>query len=182
MTRGFDKYELQQGMDLDIKMVEGQGTIVHDWSKNAMDDPTMTGAPAWAFLGSGLNLLSYSDANPDFVEVAAAESTDMDYTTEDFTLAIWFYADSIALRDLINRGLDNTDGYELSITALGAIEFTTKQAAAQQTTDTPDGEIVAENWYFVVITRDGASVRIYINGRDRTDTEGVLQDVHWSAW
>lgn len=173
MTRSFDKYEHNQGCELALLMTEGTGTETQDWSKNALEAPTLTGPPAWAQMGSGLNLLSFNNATPDFIEIAALESTELDFTAEDFSLGIWVYADSIALIDLINRGLDNTDGYELSITALGAIEFTTNQAAASQVTDTDDGVIVATAWYHVMIVRDGASVRIYINGRDRTATEGV---------
>jgi len=173
MTRGFDKYEHHQGLELSLEMIEGVGTETQDWSKNALEAPTLTGPPAWAQMGSGLNLLSFNNATPDFIEIAAGESTELDFTAENFSLGLWVYPDSIALIDLINRGLDNTDGYELSITALGAIEFATNQAAASQVTDTEDGEIVATNWYHVMIVRDGASVRIYINGRDRTDGEGV---------
>jgi len=169
MARGFDKYELQQGLELDLQMLEGTGTETKDWSKNALHDPTLTGPPTWVQNGTGLNMLALSSLNPDFIEIAGIESTELDFTVEDFTLSIWVYLETSLDVTLMCRGLQDTDGWFLTVAGpAGRVYFTTNQAAASQVSYSYP-QINLEYWQNIVITRSDNEVYIYINGRDRTE-------------
>lgn len=169
MSKGYDS-DLNVDLLLDIPMREGAGLVTHDWAKPRHEPVTLTGAPAWTQGGvSGkLNFLDFDNTNPDFIEIAAADSADLDFTTESFSLCTWVNLDAIDDYILIMRGLLTTDGWMLSIGNDGTISLCTSQAAADQVTVSSQNLFTVGTWAFVAATRDGNSVRIYKDGRDET--------------
>ena len=173
MPIGYDKFDLHQNLLLNLKFVEGVGLITHDWAKPNHTNPLLVGAPAWYQLANDKNYLDFDLSNPDWIEIAQANSVDLDFTSGDFSMAIYFNADILNVSHmLLNRGTWNADGWRCYIGTNGDIYFQTMQTGATQSTDTSVGEIVVGTWYFVLFTRSGNSIRIYINGIDKTDSAG----------
>jgi hypothetical protein len=54
--------------------------------------------------------------------------------------------------------------------AAGVYSFRTDQTGAGQISATAAGAIVAVVWQLIGLSRSGASIRLYINGLDRTST------------
>lgn len=187
MTIGYDNIPMLFQTVLDIPMYEGVGMLAHDIARppaTALDKTmTLTGAPTWAqWPLSNLTVLNFDETNPDFMELAVAESTDMDYQAGAFSLAAWVYAFDLGMdRYIIERGLLDTDGWYFYVLTTGNLIIRTNQAAAGQTTNTAAGVLAATEWALVGVTRLGASCRIYKNGVDVTDTAGAHIDPLTSA-
>ncbi len=140
-------------------------SICYDYSLN---NGAITGA-TWKRLPSGLWVLSFPGA-ANYIEVTAPA---MNFTTGDFSILMWVKITSLAEnRHLCIRGLYETDGYLFSCLSTGQIVFFTHQLAAHQTSSTDVGTILINNPYLIGMSRAGASVKIYVNGVDRTTTSG----------
>jgi len=174
MPRGFDNADINIDLLLDLKFREGSGTKTQDWAKPHHPDVTLTGAPSWVQGGvSGkLNLLDFNSATPDFVEIAAADSADLDFTTEDFTLLVWINRDTSAVTRILQRGLAATDGWHVQ--SVGNLIRLTICNPAGELRTTSSEIFVPNEWHFLTITRRGANVIIYHNGIDDT----VLAPTH----
>jgi len=160
---------------LDLRFIEGTGGSVYDYSK-VHHVATLGGAVAWAWLANDLNVLDFNSATPDYIISAAAGAVDLDFTTEDFTLAAWIEPDALGVRNPMTHGVHNVDGYAWTIQGDGSMSLYTSQAAAHQVTHSVAGDIVVNTWQFICATRDGADVRLYTNGVDVTGTYGVHID------
>jgi len=168
MTISYDK--LAVGTILDMAMYEGIGTLAHDVARPpavALDHTmTLTGAPTWVqYPITNLTILSFNPANPDFMELAIAQSTDLDFQAQAFSLVAWIYVDDLSAdRYIMERGLLNTDGWFWYVDQNGALRFVTNQGAANQVTFSGNGEITTGRWWMVGVTRLGAAVALYKNG------------------
>lgn len=131
------------------------------------------GQPNWVREPSGLWVLDFNPANPDYVEIPA-DQTQLNFTSEDFSLVARFKIDDLtASRYLFVRGSSALDGWYIYIHSAGYVRVYTNQTPANQESLSSAGAIVAGLWYTVGFSRAGASIRIYINGVDDTDTAGV---------
>ena len=177
MSRGYSNIAVNRQSVLDVPMWEGDGNLAHDVSRQAALDKTtaLVHAPAWTQLAlSNLTVLSFTAAHPDYLELAAASCTDMDFQVGAFSVAAWIYLDSLAAdRCLFCRGAANTDGWYWYISSVGAMQFVTNQAAANQISGSPAADILISNWYFVGATRLTTSVRLFKNGVDKTSVVGA---------
>ena len=96
----------------------------------------------------------------------------LNFTSEDFTLNIWFYLNSYVTNDVVQgpvmiwNGPWRSNGYYMQVTTAGYVQFTTNQSGVDQTSRTADGSCPINTWMNVCITRSGSNVRIYINGVD----------------
>jgi hypothetical protein len=70
------------------------------------------------------------------------------------------------------KGLFQNSGYYNQIQQTGRIIFVTNTNPTVSSS-TPTGSIVAGNIYNIAYTRNGTSIRIYINGVDLTSIAGV---------
>ena len=151
----------------------GAGTSLFDKSRYRSHGAITTAT--WA---AGLHgfCLDFNSANPDHVVIPAG-FTQLDFTTEDFSLIMRVNLDAFAaVRQLFCRGLANNDGYYWEVRATGEMRFATNQLAAGQVSDSAVGDIVAGSWYTLGISRVGASVRLYRDGLDVTTVVGVHID------
>ena len=137
-------------------------------------DGVITGA-TWTQTPNGIWYLDIDSATPDYVEIANADQ--LNFVKSEFSIAIWLKADSLASNPyIVNRSIAATNGYTLWINTTGIVYFSTHQAAANQHTYSSAGDIVVGSWYYICVTRIGASVLIYKNGVDITATAGTHID------
>ncbi len=157
--------------------VEPADLVLTDKSRyRSNGDFRAAGQPDWVRLPSGLWVLDFNPDNPDYVEIPASH-TQLNFTSEDFSLVARVKVDDLTtIRYLFTRGLINTDGWFTYILSNGQVSVFTNQAAAFQVSRSSAGAIVTGVWYTVGFSRAGASVRIYVDGVDDTDTVGVHID------
>lgn len=125
---------------------------------------TITGA-TWTRLPSGLPVLVFD--GDDYV--SCGNDSSLNFTTQAFTIAVWIYPTATgAYRDIYCRGFYQADGYRVVWSNVNKIEFNTNQALANQ--DSVSSALSLSTWYRIVVTRSGASGRIYANGSDITVT------------
>jgi hypothetical protein len=175
MSRGYDNEQVNQELVLDLQFREGTGTVTADFAKPYHAGATLTNGPTWSFLGNDLTYLSLNCPDHEYIIIASAGSGDLDFTSDSFSGAAWFYPTSHGERYIFNKGAAAT-GWAFGIRA-GTWEMLVYTFQAGPTIQTTYSVPVEDSvWQFVSFTRDGASVRMYINGRDRTTTAGTHVD------
>ena len=159
-------------------MSEGVGTLSHDFAK-PHHVATLTGPPTWANLANDLTYLDFNSATPDFLEVAQADSLDLAFTTEDFTLAAWVNPDALpsAGSAVIDRMQGNVGGYQVGVMVggggLGMVRFYSYPGALPDWTDSAEGVIEVGTWAFIASVKTGTAVEIFVNGINVTDFQSV---------
>ena len=156
------------GCVLYLPGLPGGGSKIHDRSPYG-NVGTITGA-TWKILPSGLYYLDF-DGSDDYVN--CGNSPGMNFTSEDFTFKCWIKPGS-PLQDgtIVTRGYWQTDGWWVRFRSLGSVQMCTFQSGVNQSTLSPDGDLSAGNWYNIVVTRSGSSVRSYINTERRQHLNG----------
>jgi hypothetical protein len=183
MPKGYDNLPMLFQSVLDIPMYEGIGALAHDIARPPAitEDHTMAlhgatiGWAQWPL--SNVTIIDFTDATPDYLSLAAAESLSMDYQVGAFSGVAWIHPDIIApnARFIICKGGTGAAcGWDFIITAAGAICFSTVQAGDSQHTYSPDGAIVISEWAMIGFTRLGAAAKVYKNGVDVTS----IPDTH----
>lgn len=159
---------------LDMAFGVGSGTHLFDKSRYRSHG-AITGA-VWA---AGLHgyCLDFDPGIPSYVEIPAAH-TQLDFTTEDFSLIIRFRLDTLPAEGevLFCRGAVNQNGYYVIIRSIGRVDVHTNQLAADQSSRTAAGVIITGVKYTLGFSRDDASIRIYLGGVDVTTVAGVHID------
>jgi hypothetical protein len=169
MPVGYDNQLLKHQIMLDLPFEEETGLVTYSNSKNHIV-ATLNGVPTWQQFINGLQYLDFDKNNPDFLDAPQADTTDLDFTSEDFAMMLWARVDDLSIdRYLMVRGLANTDGWLFFVQSTGRIGFATCQAAATQATYSAAGDIVTATWFLIGMSRHGADVRLYKNGQDVTD-------------
>lgn len=173
--RGYDNPRFHQVTVLDLQFCEGTGTTTQDWSKGRHFPVTLVNAPTWTNATNDLTYLNFDGAAPyDHIIISAAASTALNFTSGDFSGAVWFYPGSAGNRMVFNKGTGTT-GWDFSNyggAGVAMMRFATYQAGpTNQYSDGPD--LALNTWHFVGFTRSGADVRIYEAGRDATAVYGT---------
>ncbi len=145
---------------LDMAFGVGAGATLFDKSRYRSHGPITLGT--WVQLASGAWVLDFTGVL-DFVDVPAT-ATQLDFTTEDFSLLFWIYMRAWANRYPINRGTFNANGWQMQIDGAGGVRFHTNQALANQVTNTVGGVAPLNTWVHIGITRIGAVAAILQNG------------------
>ena len=163
-ARGFDSIPYNQELLLSLQFREGTGTQTFDYAK-PHHPTTVAGIPVWSNTDTGLSVLVF-DGNDDQVTVTGANSMDLDFTTENFTCAVWAYHDDQSSAHVImNRGTLDTNGWEW-YTAVNNLALRTNQAGSREGASGM-GFIAVDTWQFLVTVRDGLIGRAYCNGEAR---------------
>ncbi len=116
------------------------------------------------------NGLPFTKATPSYIEIPA-RYTQLDFISEDFSIIIRvLFKDLAAHQWLFTRGLYRVDGYYFYILNTGYVLFETNQHLANQSSFTLIGSVVANQWYTLGVSRKGASVRVFRDGEDKTQT------------
>jgi len=182
MSKGFDNLPINHHLDLALPFTEYAGVggdYTLDISKNHFPFE-LHGPPTWAVPGppTSIRCLNFAPGNPDWLDCPGATTAALDYTSEDFSGAVWVNpTDLSANRSVICRGLLDTDGWYVQVLINGNIFFITNQAAASQWTTSVDATVVINTWTLIGWSRDGATCRLYRNGVETVyDTVGVHID------
>jgi len=151
----------------------GTGTSWDDLSGNE-NNGTLTNGPS--FLPSVNGGIFDFDGVDDWVDCGNI----LNYTSGPFSFGYWVNFDSFTTNAsgqgpiVFYKGPFNTRGYYVQHGST-TFSFVTNQSGAVQTTSGTGVNTVGV-WYYVVITRNGASVRTYVNGVDTTSSAGSHVD------
>jgi hypothetical protein len=109
--------------------------------------------------------------------ISVPHHADLTVTSEDFTIVRKIKARSISNSPVIFcKGAYTADGIYLQVFPAGYLRLHTNQAGAIQYTQSSTGAITLNEDRVVHVTRSGASVRIYVDGVDKTSIAGTHVD------
>lgn len=165
--RGIILPEVPSYIKLDMAFGAGNATILGDKSRYHSHG-TIHGAT----VADGLHgkCLDFDSTIPSYVEIPASH-TQLDFQAEDFSLIAGVYIDDLTShRHLFQRGLAEVDGYYSYINKNGAFYTLTNQLGSLQLSASTPGGITTGAWFTLGCSRNGASIRIYVNGIDDTST------------
>ena len=168
--RTIEDTRLPSYVKLDMAFGVGAGTYLRDksryWSHGAI-----TGA-AWA-TGAHGKCLEFNPATPSYIEIDAGYDQ-LDFTSEKFSIVSRVYLDDLSdRRIIICRGIYNTDGWNYFFHNIKSLVLRTYQSGAYQQTTTAAASISTGVWYTAGMSRDGASVKLYLNGVDSNSVVGT---------
>jgi len=112
MTIGFDNLAYNHEILLDLPFREGVGIITRDEAKPHHQDVDLINTPTWESLVSGLGVIDLNGTN-EYLRLLAASCADLDFTTGDYSLGIWFYVEPGASQMLMCRFQLDVSGWEL---------------------------------------------------------------------
>ena len=147
----------------------GTGTSWDDLTGNE-NNGTLVNGPS--FLSNQNGGIFDFDGADDYVSLGNV----FNYTSEPFSFGYWVNFDSFSTNApgqgpiIFYKGGYNTNGYYIQHSA-STFSFITNQSGANQATSGTGVNTIGV-WYYVVITRNGTSVRTYVNGVDTTSTAG----------
>ncbi len=166
MSIGYDKLKVNHGLLLGLTFEEMTGLLTHDRAKPTHPH-TLHGAPAWASLANGLPYLDFDNTHPDWLDCAAIDTADLDFTTGDFSIAIWLAPDNVSVNNytFMTRGDIFNTGWMLASVGR-AFYLDTYQAGTGQVTQSTS--VLTADWQLMGVSRSGANVRLYLNRKDVT--------------
>jgi len=176
---GYDKELVNHEQILALPFSEMVGAVTHDRSKPSLGAAgvqelhhscTLHGAPTWNQLGNGLPYLDFDPSNPDYLTCPPVDSNDLDFTSEDFSIAGWVNFDNFAhAMRIIGRAELNVCGWVLYIWN-GNLAFRTNQLGSRCGAGAPVGFFGLDQWYFIGFTRSGLVGQFYADGVAITTT------------
>jgi len=177
MTMGFDDWRPNQGLLLDLQFRETTGTLTADWAKPYHAGATLTGPPAWAVLGNDLSYLSFTPHTHRII-IAAADCTDLAFTSSSFAGAMWIYPDAYGNRYLLyKRDSPVAAGWTFWLNAVAPyLAFGTSQAGPTTQTSYGGAGLQLSAWQFVGFNRSGATAHLFLNGQQVTVTPATHID------
>ncbi len=177
MRPGFDKAASNYQLLLSLPFREGTGAVTRDWSK-AYREFALVSSPPWRNLDNDLTVLEFV-AIADELTCPGADTADLDFTSEDFTLLCWTYHDDTSsARVIMNRGVLNTCGWEF-YTAMGNLALRTNQAGDREGASGL-GFVTTGEWQLLGMVRDGLVGHAYLNGAEQVtlqSDDGLLDPV-----
>ena len=168
MTLAYDNKSVNHQILLDLPFIEASGTLyTYDVAK-PHHPLTMVHAPTWTTLASDLTVLTFDGAN-DYIWGTALNTTDLDFTTSDYSLGGWFYfaTGGAADKTPLARFLLDNNGWELyhynEILTLrhhhaGTIVDGHPRSACYS------GDWAYDEWCFMGVSRSGTTATFYRNG------------------
>jgi len=112
------------------------------------------------------------------LECPAADSADLDFTNEDFTLIAWVYNVGPGGSDMIMcQNVVDGCGWEFYVadTAYGGTLALRTNQAGSRTSISALGAFISSTWVLIGVTREGATGQFYVQGQP-VDTSGGLLD------
>jgi len=150
----------------------GTGNTIYDLSGSG-NTGTLVNSPSFSSLNGGqINMpgsSKYIDLGQKF-----------NFTSENFSVSCWIYLDSF--NTISNAGQGPIPffkgdfqqmGYYSQIDSNGSFGISTNQGGARQSSSTSAGILTTSAWNNLSCVRNGSSIRIYINGIDKTSAAGT---------
>lgn len=159
------------------KMEEGAGTTVFDSLSSGINgsfNPAAPNDPKWAPGKVGTWAVRFPNATNANIRNATA----FDFTNQNFSFNLWILISTLAVDAVpIYKGYLSFAGYYARITTTGSVQFSTIQGGSAQISSTAVGKIAADAlWHMLTFTRNGASVRIYVDNVDLTSVAAAHVD------
>ena len=135
---------------------------------NFYGEASVVTVPSGLELPTGQTDALQLDGSGDYVSLGLQD--ELVVGTSDFSVSAWFYAaNTSGLQTIVSQGLAYLDGYALSVTSTGNLEFRLRDGSASQTVTIVPGVSLAGNWHHVLISvdRDGDIVP-YLDGVELT--------------
>ena len=143
---------------------EGNGTVAHDvdgQNNGTLGDGDTTMAPTWSVEGG----LSFDGVND---KVKVPDSDALDLAGNALTVSLWLKRTG-ATAGLLVKKADASNGYQLSLTATGTVQFEIRQAGTTKTV-TSTTTIPLNQWKHIAARYDGSALRVFISGTIDTAT------------
>lgn len=129
MSKGYDNLiDLNFGSLMDLSFQKGAGaagTYLEDVAKPHHQGAMLVGPPTWGHAAPGnKNILTFSGAG-HYLECPAANTVDLNFTTGDYTLAVWInWLTNAGTQIVMGRYELDVSGWEFYLTE-GAFNFLT---------------------------------------------------------
>ena len=124
----YDNLPINQDIVLDWPLTEGEPQLVHDQSKSGIVGVMNGTNPIiWAAAnGYDYHGVFFVEAWQQFIEALAADTTDLNFTTTDYALAMWCgFIDTATDQILMSKYELNNSGWEVYHTSVGALRYMT---------------------------------------------------------
>jgi hypothetical protein len=150
------------------------GTIWTDLSGNGNNGTLINGV---TYTGSNGGALVFNGTS-NYVNCGNI----LNYTSGNFSFSYWIYVNSLTTNQpgqgpiILFKGRYQVDGYYDQINTSGGIGLVTNTNGAFASSGTGGGVILAGRTYNICYTRNGSSIRIYVNGVDSTTFVGIHPD------
>jgi len=114
MSVHYDAVAINRNMAIDLPFREGVGAVTHSLAKTHPEVTIVDVGGVWTILDSYLPCLTLDGAN-DYLWASAADTLNLDFTTDDYSVGGWFWVTSGGKDDktLMCRFLLNNNGWEL---------------------------------------------------------------------
>jgi hypothetical protein len=128
---------------------------------------TLTNGPTFNNANGGL--IMFDGAN-DYINCGPI----FNYTTQNFSFSYWIYFNSLTTNQVnqgpitLFKGQYNSNGYYVQASSAGNLSFVTNNPGLNFISNTDSGTIITGSWLNIAHVRSGSSVRMYINGIDKT--------------
>ena len=163
----YDLLPMNRQLLLDVQMREYSGVAaatIYDHSRSHIPLLLHGATITWAQNANFLNYLDLEAGTPDWLDASAVATAALDFVAGAFTLATWLNFESVGFRYIMDRGLEDADGWGWAIDTDSALWLETSQAGAHQHSTSAAGAIPLATWTFAVAVRSGAAVTFYVNG------------------
>ena len=142
-------------------------SVAVDSSGNEINGVVSSGV-ATGQAGKVLRAMDFSGSCTNSVTLS---SSNLNFTIQDYTVLMWVKpATNIENARVFSNGSYQVSGYEMFVDT--GVDARTYQTGAYQHTGSETSQISPGTWYHVAITRDGSTIKTYINGMDKTSSSG----------
>jgi len=188
MSLGYDNQPINHQILLDLPFEEGVGAITRDLAKPHHEDVLLIATPTWDETDSGVGTITFDGAT-EYLELDQASCADLDFTTEDYSIGMWFYW-TVGNPTLMLMGRNQVDvgGWELYLYDGGGADriLTLRHnhaAGAAVRSACNSTAWTRDTWWFVGVSRSGNVAPHYRNGKSITTNYGVggLEDMETCA-
>lgn len=161
----FDRIATNTQLLLSLPFREDSGLLTCDVARPGHPPIILAGPPTWASIGSGLGVLQLDGAG-DYGYCPAADCVDLDFTTDDYSIAGWInWTDTMVAEIIIGRYGTELDGWEAYMfNSLLSLRHNHVSLTPDVSDSCYSSGWTPGAWWFMGITRSGLYPRMYRNG------------------
>ena len=125
-------------------------------------------------LSSNFEQAAVFNGSSSKIEIPATSITPLDFSTENWTISLWFNANTFSQYDGIFSKWSTSEtnrSFRLNLpgsSPYNKIEFVERIPSSTNSTYTSTVSLNAGQWYHIAITRSASELKIYINGSAET--------------
>lgn len=182
--KGYDNVPENEDILLDLPLYEGVGTITRDQAKPHHQDVDLILTPTWDSVASGLGVITLDGLTNEYLNLAAANCIDLDFTSGDYSIGGWInWSSGETSQIILGRYELDVSGWEVYLTETGALRYLSLRhhhaAGAAVRTACYSLGWAQSTWCFFGISRSGAAAIHYKNGVALATTHSVggLEDI-----